>query len=298
MVRALARHARGHKFKSCIAHFFNPVYMKKIFILLLFFLVADIFAQSGLRIKVENNNTGLTITGSEGRASALSIPETIDGKNVTIISDGAFIGKGLREVTIPDSVTVIGDGAFSYNRLTTLTIGNNVTKIGRGAFTSNRLSSVTLGTSVAEIGKGAFSNNQIEEITLPASVTTIDDYAFFNNKIKSVEIPANVTLIGEGAFSGNKLTSVEVGSSVTTIKDGAFYNNFITSVTIPSSLQNLGERAFDARSSDGRIRSNIVFTDAGGNVLYTTANNFDAFFESNGKKPGKYSLSEGNWKME
>jgi hypothetical protein len=268
----------------------------------LFFVVTvfanNIFADSGLRIMVEDNNTGLTITGSSGRAVTLSIPETIDGKRVTVIGDRAFINKGLREVTIPDTVTVIGEGAFSFNRLETVVIGNNVTNIGRSAFTSNRLVNVTLGTAIVTIGKGAFSNNMIEEIALPAAVTTIDDYAFFSNRLRNINIPASVTLIGEGAFSGNRLTSIEVGSGVTVIRDGAFYNNFITSVTIPPSLQNLGNRAFDARSSDGRIRSNTVFVDMAGNILYTTASNFDSFYASNGRRAGRYVLSEGNWRIE
>lgn len=272
--------------------------MKKGAVLLLFFLATAIFADEGLRITVEDNSTGLTITRSTGRANILTIPETIDGKQVTVISDGAFTGKGLREVTIPDSVTIIGEGAFSYNRLTTVTIGNNVTRIGRGAFTNNRLVSVSLGSSVSVIGKGAFSNNRLETITLPASVTEINDYAFFSNRLRNVDIPANVTLIGEGAFSGNRLTNIVVGTGVTVIGDGAFYNNFITGVTIPPSLETLGDRAFDARSSDGRIRSNVVFSDTSGNILYTTANNFDAFYTSNGRRAGRYVLLEGNWRME
>lgn len=153
--------------------------MKKCLILLFFCLSAAVFADSGLQIKVEENSSGLTIIGSTGRANELAIPETIDGKKVTIISDGAFIGKGLKEVSIPDSVTVIGDGAFSFNKLETVTIGNNVTTIGRGAFSGNRLTSVTLGTNISVIGKGAFSNNLLEAVVLPASVTVIDDYAFF-----------------------------------------------------------------------------------------------------------------------
>jgi hypothetical protein len=60
----------------------------------------------------------------------------------------------------------------------------------------------------------------------------------------------------------------------------------------------LGKRAFDARSSDGRIRGSIVYTDTGGNVLYTTATNFDAFYASSGKKPGRYTLSDGGWSLE
>jgi len=42
----------------------------------------------------------------------------------------------------------------------------------------------------------------------------------------------------------------------------------------------------------------VVFTDVTGKVLYTTANNFDAYYSSNGKKPGKYLLSDGNWKIQ
>jgi hypothetical protein len=63
-------------------------------------------------------------------------------------------------------------------------------------------------------------------------------------------------------------------------------------------LQSLGKRAFDARPPDGRIRGSIDYTDAGGNVLYTTANNFDTFYVSNGKKPGRYTLTEGAWALE
>ena len=317
MVRAPARHAGGHKFKSCIAQLIllsdcyparraaagrwikgQPGNMKIKLALLLFFIAAASYADGGLQIVVEENNTGLSITSSKGSAKTLDIPQTIDGKIVTRIEDGAFTGKGLTEVTIPDSVTIIGDGAFAFNRLETVTIGNNVTSIGRGAFTSNRLRTVTLGSSVTGIGKGAFSNNLLAAVELPSTVTVIDDYAFFNNKLNSIEIPASVTLIGEGAFSGNRLTSIEVGAGVANIRDGAFYNNKLTSVTIPPALQTLGKRAFDARSPDGRIRGNVVYTDSIGNVLYTTANNFDAFYASNGKKPGRYTLSEGSWSLE
>ena len=278
----------------------NNIYsMRKMLIFPLLFLAAGIFAQNGgLQIIVEENNTGLTITSSSGSAKILAIPDTIDGKSVTQIADGAFTGKGLNEVTIPDSVTVIGDGAFAFNKLETVIIGNNVTTIGRGAFTGNRLVNVTIGSSVTTIGKGAFSNNLIGSVVIPDTVTAIDDYAFFNNKLSRIDIPANVTLIGEGAFSGNRLTSIEIGSGVVTVRDGAFYNNKITSVTIPPALQTLGKRAFDPRSPDGRIRGNVIFTDTIGNVLYTTANNFDSYYASNGKKPGRYTLSEGSWNLE
>jgi hypothetical protein len=155
-----------------------------------------------------------------------------------------------------------------------------------------------LGTSVATIGKGAFSNNLLSTVVVPGMVTVIDDYAFLNNMLGSIDIPASVTLIGEGAFSGNRLKSIELGAGVTNVRDGAFYNNKLSSVVIPPSLETLGKRAFDSRSADGRIRENVVYTDTSGNVLFTTANNFDACYNSNGKRPGRYTFSEGNWTLE
>jgi hypothetical protein len=281
----------------------NTRFSKFFAVLTLFFigclcLPAPGYAQSGLEIVLEENSTGFTITSSRGRANTLEIPDTIDGRSVTQIGDNAFIGRRLQEVVIPDSVTIIGDGAFSFNRLTTVTIGNNVTSIGRGAFTGNRLTNVTIGTSVTNIGKGAFSENMLTAVTIPSSVTVIDDYAFFSNRLREIEFPAGLTLIGEGAFSGNRLTEVALSAGVTTVRDGAFYNNNLTSVTIPPSLADLGKRAFDARSPDGRIRGNVVYTDTSGNILHTTANNFDAYYTSNGSRPGRYVLLEGRWSLE
>ena len=265
---------------------------------LLFLICAvNVFGQR-LEIIVEDNGNGLTITRSKGSAKVLEIPDSIGDKKITVISNGAFIGRGITEVTIPEGVTSIGDGAFAYNSLETVVIGDNVTSIGMGAFTANRLTRVSLGSSVTNIGKGAFSSNRIESVNIPDGVTVIDDYAFFSNKIKEVEIPGSVTMIGEGAFSGNRLTGIEVGGGVTRIGDGAFYNNKITTVTVPTSLETLGKRAFDSRSADGRIRDNVNYIDGNGNVLFTAANNFNTFYDSNGKKPGRYTLSGGNWSLE
>lgn len=261
------------------------------------FAAAGVFGQTGLEIIVEDNDDGLTIIKSAGSAKTLIIPGTIDGKPITVIGSGAFTHKGLVELSIPDSVTEIGDSAFSYNMLQTVSIGNNVVSIGQGAFTANKLTSVTLGEKVSHIGKGAFSENELTGINFPASLTVIDDYAFFSNKIKELTFPGSLEAIGEGAFSGNRLTAVIVGDGVTRIGDGAFYNNRIISVRLPESLEALGKRAFDTRPPGGRIRGSINYTDQGGNVLYTTANNFDTYYASNGRKPGQYKCALGAWAL-
>ena len=69
---------------------------------------------------------GITITGYTGSTKNVKIPEKINGSPVTSIGAGAFSGKQLNRITIPNSVTSIGREAFSGNWLTRITIGANL----------------------------------------------------------------------------------------------------------------------------------------------------------------------------
>ena len=62
----------------------------------------------------------------------------------TDIECGAFEGKSLTSVVIPDSIANIGTMSFSWNQLTSITIPNSVTSIGANAFSDNQLTSVTI----------------------------------------------------------------------------------------------------------------------------------------------------------
>ncbi len=93
---------------------------KAVFLVFLVFLCIALSAQTGLKITLEENNGAWTISKSQGKTKELAIPETINDKPVIAIGEGAFTGKGLTLVTIPDSVTEIGEGTFSFNDLTTL----------------------------------------------------------------------------------------------------------------------------------------------------------------------------------
>jgi hypothetical protein len=265
----------------------------------LLFFTAGLFAQgNGLEIIVEERNGELAIVSSKGSAKELVIPDTINDMPVTAIGDRAFAGRDLASVVIPDSITAIGAGAFSNNSLEKVVIGSGVTGIGRGAFSNNRLAGVTLGENVSEIGKGAFAYNRLTELAIPESVTTIGDFAFLENRLGAVEFPGGVTYIGRGAFSGNRLTAVAIGSGVREVGDGAFYNNKISTVTIPGSLSTLGKRAFDPRITGRTAGGRVNYLDENGAVLYTTANNFDAYYTGHGSKSGKYNLGKTGWELE
>lgn len=94
-----------------------------------------------------------------GPSGVVTIPTNINGLTVTTIGYGAFAGRTLTSVTIPDSVTTIGGDAFEEDTsLTNVTIGNGITSIGTNAFSECRsLTSVTIPGSVTNIGSYAFN---------------------------------------------------------------------------------------------------------------------------------------------
>ena len=76
------------------------------------------------------------ITDCETSAETVVIPDTIDGKSVTSIGEGAFQDcASLKSITIPDGVTSIYSYAFRYcTSLKSITIPGSATKISYNVF--------------------------------------------------------------------------------------------------------------------------------------------------------------------
>jgi hypothetical protein len=203
------------------------------------------------------------------------IPSKIRKLPVTHIRSGAFFGKKLTSITIPNSVISIGDSAFANNQLTKVVIPSSVTYLS--GFNDNMLTNITIPDGVTSIGVSAFANNQLASVTIPDNITTIEKQAFSNNKLTNVTIPKSVIEIGQGAFNENPVTSdfefevwdreiqltkykgssqdvkipeTIIGLPVTSIAgfyrawDAVFYDKQLTSVTIPNSIKNIGRFAF------------------------------------------------------
>jgi hypothetical protein len=60
----------------------------------------------------------------------------------------------------------------------------------------------------------------------------------------------------------------------------------------------MGKRAFDPRITGRTAGGNVNYLDDNGNILYTTANNFDTYYTSHGNRSGKYSLGKTGWALE
>ena len=159
-----------------------------------------------------------------------TIPNAIGDKEVTEISNQAFLNRGIESVYIPNSVVKINNQAFSSNKLTNLVLPDSVTTIGNSAFGYNNLTSVTIPSSVKTIDWNAFRNNHLTNVYIPDSVSSIGWYAFYQNDISTLRLPTTLGTIGAGGFQYNKLSqSVDelVPGPTTYIGSCAFCNNLI-----------------------------------------------------------------------
>ncbi|MBQ9531438.1 MAG: leucine-rich repeat domain-containing protein [Eubacterium sp.] len=182
----------------------------------------------------------VTITGYEGSATTVIIPDAIDGCPVTSIGTEAFWNNTiLTSITIPNSVTSIGNDAFRCCNLTCITIPSSVTYIGKGAFIGcTDLTSITVDSNNSNYSSqdGVLFNKEKTILvqyptgkirtnyTIPDSVTSIGKYAFVGcNGLTSITIPDGVTNIGEEAFEACMgLSSILIPDSVRYIDYSAF----------------------------------------------------------------------------
>ena len=213
-----------------------------------------------------------TITGYSGNATALYIPDEIDGHEVVEIGDSAFENRtDLRTVMIPDSVTEIGSCAFNNcTNLSNVTLSQNLKYMEGRAFGScekitkieipkslewcgstlydygpfgdcTGLKTVIFENGTTEISSHLFEKcTGLEEINIPDSVTEIEDSAFSGCvNLSKVNIPDTVTIIGEYAFdSCTNLTAVTLSENLEHMGGKAFGScEKITKIEIPKSLE-------------------------------------------------------------
>lgn len=191
----------------------------------------------------------IEILGYQGEESTISIPETIDGKEVTGIGEGAFwYNKIIEEVIIPASINEIAHFAFYSSNLQKIEFadGSRLKTIGNDAFEfCGGLSSIVIPNGVESIGIRAFGFTGLTEIEIPDSVIKVGSGLFRDcNLLKAVRLGKNLNKISDFMFAWcSNLTQVDFAekSSVTKIEYDAFVScTSLQDIQIPDSVKSMG----------------------------------------------------------
>ncbi len=241
------------------------VFMAAVLIMCSVPIVGGALDYNFLKYEILDDNT-VMITGCYPVAFGnLTIPESIDGRKVKSIGDGAFWScDSITSISIPEGVISIGNSAFrACDRLASITIPGSVTTIGKlGFFGCHSLESIMLPNSVTSIGDYAFRTcSSLTSVNIPSSVISIGNEIFDNcDSLKSITVdPENENYSNDDygvLFNkdktiliqypiGNERESYDIPGNVKSVGDSAFYKcHNLTSITIPSSVTTIGQSAF------------------------------------------------------
>lgn len=149
----------------------------------------------------------LVITDYKGKASSITIPDSIDGKTVTHIGKGCFgLTSPVTNAIVPESIVSIDSGAFDCaTKLTSITIKAKNIYIGKNAFAASGLKSVNIESEEIEVDEGAFYLcNKLNSFNLNnAKHVKLGKESLFGTSLKSFTLSAEEIELGEKAFQAS-----------------------------------------------------------------------------------------------
>ena len=230
----------------------------------------------------------INITGYRGTGTSIVIPETIGGKSVVGIDQGAFTRSKAKTIQIPDCVVNIEDGAFPANvtlicssgsAAKTYAVNNNIKykgikyKIHFEVLGGSEVADISLApgkttTLPCPVRSNYYFYGWYTDTTFTEEVQFTDTtrmpsndvtlYACWKSATTDVTNDFLYKLLSDGTVSvtgyGGTKTVLSVpdtlnGYTVTAIGDNAFEgNDTILSITLPDSVTSIGKYAF-ARSA-------------------------------------------------
>lgn len=229
------------------------------------------------------NDGTLSLYQYEGTDTNIVVPDTIDGRKVTVLGNSTFQyctqASDIESVTLPDSLTTIEKNAF-YNceKLKSVTIPPNVSSIGLAAFveglSESSLTEIKVdpenpyfsekdGVVFSKDGTKliVFPSGRSGDYQIPDGTVSVGDYAFYYCvNVSSITVPGSVRSLGEGAFGNcSSLTKAVLNEGLEEIGEYAFQSSSgIRDIIIPASVKSVGKNGL-CLSSGCRIR--VLSTD-------------------------------------
>lgn len=229
------------------------------------------------------NDGTLRLYQYEGTDTNIVVPDTIDGRKVTVLGNSTFQyctqASDIESVTLPDSLTTIEKNAF-YNceKLKSVTIPQNVSSIGLAAFveglSESSLTEIKVdpenpyfsekdGVVFSKDGTKliVFPSGRSGDYQIPDGTVSVGDYAFYYCvNVSSITVPGSVRSLGEGAFGNcSSLTKAVLNEGLEEIGEYAFQSSSgIRDIIIPASVKSVGKNGLRL-SSECRIR--VLSTD-------------------------------------
>lgn len=229
------------------------------------------------------NDGTLRLYQYEGTDTNIVVPDTIDGRKVTVLGNSTFQyctqASDIESVTLPDSLTTIEKNAF-YNceKLKSVTIPPNVSSIGLAAFveglSESSLTEIKVdpenpyfsekdGVVFSKDGTKliVFPSGRSGDYQIPDGTVSVGDYAFYYCvNVSSITVPGSVRSLGEGAFGNcSSLTKAVLKEGLEEIGEYAFQSSSgIRDIIIPASVKSVGKNGLRL-SSGCRIR--VLSTD-------------------------------------
>ncbi|MCQ2481213.1 MAG: leucine-rich repeat domain-containing protein, partial [Clostridia bacterium] len=168
--------------------------------------LADVLGSVDKNWKYEETSSSILITEYIGSDSEITLPETIKGKPVTTICEGAFKDSPLTSIKLPNTIKKICDDAF-YNcqNLISLDLPNNLELIGDRAFSfCTMLNNIEIPDTVTEVGNNVFTScNSLKKLKMSSLVNFLGSGMFKDCvSLSSFEWDVDKKYIGSEAFEG------------------------------------------------------------------------------------------------
>ncbi|MBK4849536.1 leucine-rich repeat domain-containing protein [Enterococcus faecium] len=202
------------------------------------------------------------LSGSSMMTGDLILPDTINGKKITLIKEYAFyFSKFNGQLTLPNYLQSIGGNAFVASEFTgNLKLPDEMTSIEHSAFgASNFSGELILPDKLTSIGELAFMrSNFTGSLTLLDSLQSIGYNAFyFSNFTGQLHISkfSKLKSIGANAFGTSNFTgSLTLPDELTFIGESAFNcSKFSGDLILPDKLTSIGKLAFAQSIFDGQL---------------------------------------------